>query len=267
MKKKLPSVLKKTFFSKRQRFVAGVVFLSSSLFLIEHFMGKSGLPLVFLVAALSDVFLYWALHKDLKEVFSSQVFILPFFYTLALGFFYLLVPQRLLIKLILTIIYALGIYSVFLSQNIFTVSSIRTIALLSSARTVSFVTTLFSYFFLMVVIFSMHLNIFVTIVLIALSSFALVIHSIWTYALDKKLNEITPWGTMLTICLSEVALLLWFWPSTPTIISLFITGVFYIIVGLSHLWFEKRLFKGVILEYVWVAFVVFTVLVLFTPWA
>lgn len=267
MRKKIPLFLKKTFFSKRQRFVAGVIVLSLSLFLIEHFMGKSGIFLVILIAALSDVFLYWALHRDLKDNFSVQVFILPFFYTLALGLFYLLVPERILIKLIMTSIYALGIYSVFLSQNIFTVSSIRTIALLSSARTVSFVTTLFSYFFLATVIFSLHLNIVITLILIAFSSFQLVIHSIWTYALDKKLKEIIPWGAMLTICLSEVSLLLWFWPSTPTIISLFLTGVFYIVVGLSHLWFEKRLFKGVIVEYIWVAFVVFTVLVLFTSWA
>lgn len=266
MKRKLPVFFKKTFFSKRQRFVTGVVFLSLSLFLIEHFMGKSGIFFVILIAALSDAFLYWALHRDLKENFSPQVFMLPFFYTLALGLFYLLVPQRILIKLILTLVYALGIYSVFLSQNIFTVSSIRTIALLSSARTVSFVITLFSYFFLATVIFSLHLNIFITLILIAFSSIHLVIHSIWTYALDKNLKETVPWGIMLTICLTEVSLLLWFWPSTPTIISLFLTGVFYIVVGLSHLWFERRLFKGVILEYIWVAFVVFTVLALFTSW-
>ena len=267
MKIKLHSSLKKAFISKRQKFVVGVVVLSLSLFLIEHFMGKSGLIQVVLISALSNVFLFWALNKDLRENFSYQIFILPFFYTIALGLFYLLVPQRLLIKITLTGVYALGIYSIFLSQNIFTISSIRTIALLSSARTVSFIATLFSYFFLMNVIFALHINLFVTLILIAISTFMLVIHSIWTYALEKKLKEMVPWGMMLTICLSEVSLLLWFWPSTPTIISLFLTGVFYIVTGLSHLWFEKRLFKGVILEYIWVAFVVFTVLVIFTSWA
>ena len=266
MSKKISTFFKKTFFSKRQKFVAGVVILSSAFFLTELLIGKSGLYLAILIAFLSNLFLYWALHRDLKENFSLQVFILPFLYTIAFGFFYLLVPGRLLTKLIMTAVYALGIYSIFLSQNIFAVSSIRTIALLSSARTVSFVTTLLSYFFLINVIFSLHLNVFLTILLIFLSSFPLVIHSIWTYALDKKIKEIIPWGIMLTICLSEVSLLLWFWPSTPTIISLFLTGVFYIIVGLSHLWFEKRLFKGVIWEYIWVAIVVFIVLVLFTSW-
>ncbi|MCL5435015.1 MAG: hypothetical protein M1405_01365 [Patescibacteria group bacterium] len=46
----------------------------------------------------------------------------------------------------------------------------------------------------------------------------------------------------------------------------FLTGIFYSIVGLSQAWFEKRLFKSVIVEYAWVALVVFIVLVVFTTW-
>ncbi len=266
MRIKLPKFLRKIFFTKRQRLVTGVIFLSLALFLVEHFLGKSGIYFVILLSFITDLFLYWALRKDLKDNFSVQVFILPFMYTMAFGLFYLLVPGRLIVKLAMTIIYALGIYSVFLSQNIFTVSSIRTIALLSSARTVSFVITLLSYFFLINVIFSLHLNIAITTILLAIASFPLIIQSIWNYALDKNLKEGIPWGAMLTICLVEVSFLLWFWPSTPTIISLFLTGFFYIIVGLSHLWFEKRLFKSVLWEYIWVAVVVFIVLVVFTSW-
>ena len=87
------------------------------------------------------------------------------------------------------ILFLLGIYSVFLSQNIFIVSGVRTIALLSSARTVSFVITLLSYFFLTNVIFSLHLNLATTTILLAISSFPLIIQSIWNYTLDKNLKE------------------------------------------------------------------------------
>src|SRR3990167_4564305 len=158
MKIKIPRLLNKSFFTKRQRFVTGVIILSLFLFLIEHFVGKSGIYFIILISFFADVFLYWALHKDLSEKFSFEVFILPFLFTLAFCFFYLLVPGRLIVKTTMTIIYALGIYSVFLSQNIFIVSGVRTIALLSSARTVSFVMTLLSYFFLTNVIFSLHIN-------------------------------------------------------------------------------------------------------------
>lgn len=264
--KQIKILLKKKLLTKRQKLVIGVIFLSSGLFLIEQFLGRSGLWLVFIFAILTDVFLYLALKDDLKENFAYQVFILPFFFTLSFGLFYLLFPERLLVKLILSAIYAVGIYSVYLSQNIFIVSSIRTIALLSSARTVSFVTTLISFFILINVIFSLRINIIFTMGLISLASFPLIIQSIWNWSLDKNLKEGTLWGALLTICVAQVSLLLWFWPSTATIIALFMTGFFYIILGLSHLWFEKRLFRSVLWEYIWVASAVFVVLVAFTSW-
>lgn len=266
MKLKNFSLFKKEIFTKRQRFAASVIILSVLLFSVEYLLGKGGIYSVLAICLLTDVFLFWALHKDLRNNFAPQVFILPFVYTLSFGLFYLLFPERLILKLIITLVYALGLYSVYLSQNIFTVSSIRTIALLSSARTVSFVVTLLSYFFIVNVIFTLHLNVFLTIFLLSLVSFLLTIQSTWNYTLDKNLKEAIPWGAMLTICIAEISFLLWFWPSTPTIISLFLTGFFYIILGLSHLWFEKRLFKSVLWEYIWVAVVVFIVLVVFTSW-
>lgn len=263
---KPPKFFHKKFLSKRQKLVSGVIVSSIALFLIEHFIGKSGIYLIFIIAIVSNIFLYWGLKNDLKNNFSPQVFILPFIFTIAFGLFFLLVPGRLIVKLSLTSVYALGLYSVYLSQNIFVISSVRTIALLSSARTVSLVVVMLSYFFLINVIFSLRVNVFFTLFFVSISSFLLIIQSVWTYTLDKRVKEAIPWGIMLTICIAEISFLLWFWPSTATIVSLFITGFLYIILGLSHLWFEKRLFKNVLWEYIWVAVIVFFVLAAFTSW-
>ena len=243
MKLKRPSFLKKTFLTKRQRFAAGVVVLSATLFLAEHFLGgKSGLFVVFFISFLANIFLYWALKNDLKNNFSPQVFILPFLFTLAFGLFYFSLPPRLLIQLFLTVLYAIGIYSAFLSQNIFTVSSIRTIALLSSARTVSFVLSIFIYAFFTNTVFSSQLSFFIILPLVFIYSFLLIVHSLWTYTLDKKFKTEIVWGIVLSICLVEISLILWFWPSKPLVIALFLTDIFYTVVGLSHVWYEKRLF-------------------------
>src|SRR3989344_5643466 len=258
MKIKTSAFFKKNFLSKRQRFAVGVIILSAGLFLVEHFLSKSALYFVVIFAFATDIFLYWALKNDLKDNFSPQVFILPFLYTLAFGFFYFSLPQRLLAELLLTTLYAIGLYSAFLCQNIFTVSSIRTIALLSSAQTVSFVLSIFIYAFFTNTVFSSQLGFFIILLLI--------IHSLWTYTLERKLTTEILWGISLSVCLLQMSFLLWFWPSKPLIISLFLTGFFYIIVGLSHLWFEKRLFKSVLWEYIWVAVFVFIVLVVFTSW-
>lgn len=266
MKLKSPSFLKNNISTKRQRFATGVIFLSLGLFLVEHFLTKSGIYFVILLSFLTDVFLYWVLREDFKDNFSPQVLILPFLYTLAFGLFYFSLPPRLLVELFLTALYAVGLYSAFLSQNIFTVSSIRTIALLSSARTVSFVLSIFIYAFFTNTVFSSQLSFFIILPLIFSYSFLLIVHSLWTYTLRRKISSELVWGFFLSICLVQISFLLWFWPSKPLVISLFLTGFFYIIVGLSHLWFEKRLFRSVLWEYIWVAVFVFIVLVVFTSW-
>ncbi len=252
--------------NKRQRLIVSVIFLSLGLFITEYFLGKSALYTIFALSILTDVFLFLSLREDLHDNFWPQIFILPFFYSLSFGLFYFLVPARLLTRIIMTSLYAFGLYSLFLSENIFTVSAIRTIALLSSARTVVFTLTLLSFFFLANVIFTFHINVVITLLLLFGFSFPLILNSIWIYSLERKLSANVLWVFSLSLCLFEVAILLWFWPSSPTVIALFLTGIFYSIVGLSQAWFEKRLFKSVIVEYAWVALVVFIVLVAFTTW-
>lgn len=252
--------------SKRQRLVISVILLSIGLFVSEYFLGKSGIYLVFVLSVLTDLFLFLALRKDLKDNFMPLIFILPFIFSLSFGLFYLLVPARLLSRIIMTSLYAIGLYSLFLSENIFTVSSMRTIALLSGARTVTFALTLLSYFFLSNVIFSMHLNVFITLALIFTYTFPMVMQSLWIQTLAKGFFPEFLWTLLITTCLFELSIMLWFWPSTPTLIALFLTGVSYTLLGLSQIWINKRLFKTVIYEYLLVSIIVFVALVLYTSW-
>jgi len=262
--KKLMGFVSRILSSKRQKFIVSVIVLSIGLFSSEYILGKSAISIVFVLSLLTSIFLYIGLRNDLKGNFNLQVFILPFFYSLAVGLFYLLVPARLLTRVGITSLYAVGLYSLFLSQNIFTVSSIRTIALLSGARTVSLVLTLLSYFFLSNVVFSFHINVFITLLLIFIYSFLIILQAVWTYTLEKNpLSEIF-WTLSLTICLVEIAFFLWFILGSPTVLALFLSAIFYVLIGLTHAWFEKRLFRGVILEYFWVTVVSFIFLILFT---
>lgn len=251
---------------KRQKFVSAVIALSSVLFIAQFHFGASGFIFPIVFSAMTVLFLWWAIRSDLKENFTVNVFILPLLYSLAFGLFYFLIPARLLSRIILTGLYAFGLYSLFLSQNIFIVGSIRTIALLSGARIVSFVVTLVSFFLLTNIVFTLHISAIPLIAVIFIYSYLLIYQSIWSYTLQKTSQPILLWVLALTVCLVEAAVALWFWPSIPTVIALFLTGLFYTIVGLSHVWFERRLFKGVLWEYVWVGVFVFFVLLLFTSW-
>lgn len=265
-RKKLKSFISGILISKRQRFIFVVLILSLGLFIAESLLGKSGMVVVFGLSFLTLIFLYFVLRHDLKDNFSLQIFILPFFYSLSVGLFYLLVPARFLTRIGITGLYALGLYSLFLSQNIFTVSSIRTIALLSGARTVSLVLSLLSYFFISNVVFSFHINVFITLFFIFAYTFPMVLQAIWIHALDKNLFAQIFWVLSLTICLSEIALFLWFGTGSPTVSALFLTAIFYVLVGLTQAWFEKRLFRSVILEYIWITVISFIFLIIFTNW-
>jgi hypothetical protein len=265
-KKKVKNFIGKNLISKRQRFIFSVIFLSIGLFIAEVLIGKSGMYFVMGLAVATVILLYFSLRQDLKDNFTIQTFILPFIYTLGIGLFYLLVPARFITRVGMTSLYALGLYSLFLSQNIFTVSAIRTIQLLSSARTVSLVLSLLSYFFISNVVFSFHINVFITLALIFIYTFLMVMQAIWVYTLEKNPLTNIFWVLGLSICIAEIALFLWFGPSSPTVAALFLTAIFYVLTGVTQAWFEKRLFRSVILEYFWLTIISILFLSLFTNW-
>jgi hypothetical protein len=250
---------------KRQKFVVAVLILTLGLFYTEFQFSRFGILVSFFLALLTDLFLFWGLHRDMKEKFSYEIFILPFFYSLSFGLFCFLSPNF-YYKVALAVIYAFGLYSLYLSQNIFIVSSTRTIALLSGARIVSFVLALVSFFLLTNVVFTLHLIIFPILLLILIYTCFLIYHLLWIYTLQKLDKYLLIWVAALSLCIIELAALLWFWPSKPAIIALFLTGFLYIVIGLSHIWFEKRFFKGVLWEYTWVGFVVVILLLAFSSW-
>lgn len=251
--------------TKREKFVISVLILSFGLFFSESLLGRSGLFVLFFLSLLTDVFLLWSLGEDMKKKLFP-ILLLPFLFSLSFGLFYFLVPARFITRLIITTIYAIGLYSLFLSQNIFVISSFRTIALLSSARIVSFILAVVSYFFLANIAFSFHLEILPLAFVVLFFSFLLIFHSLWIYANDMSINNLSLWSLALSLCLFEISFILWFWPSDPTVMALFFTGYFYTIVGLSHVWFDKRLFRNVLWEYIWVAVIVLFVLISFTTW-
>lgn len=253
--------------SKRQKFVISVALLSIGLFSSEYLFSGYGVLFAGILAVVSDLFIILSLGDDLLANFSVYPLVLPFLWSLAFGFFYFLAPARLLTRIILTTLFGIGMYSVLLSENIFVVASIRTIALLSSARIVTFVISLVAYFFITNTIFSFRVPILPTLLLFAAFTFLFFLHGIWTYTLGKSVKEDLLWNIVLTICLTEFAGILWFWPTPPTVFALFLTAVFYIFTGLTHVWLDKRLFKGVLWEYLWVALVAVVVLIWFSTWS
>jgi hypothetical protein len=253
--------------NKRQKFVLVTVILSTGVFLSEYFTGLTLTMLASVLAVLTIGMMLFILRHDIKGTFFYPILILPFFFTLAFPFFYALVPERLISRLLITGIYAFGLYSLFLTQNIFAVSGIRTINLLRSARIVAFVITLLVFYFLVNFIFSLRLPVFLAPVLIFPLSFLMNIQSLWTYALDKsQIVPIAIFSLVISFCIMQLSYVLILWPVNASVYSLFLTGIFYTYSGLCHAWLERRLFKGILWEYVWVGFISILFLIVFSKW-
>lgn len=252
--------------TKRQKFVFVVMFLTIGLFIAENLFGRSGIYIAILLAILTDVLFIIIMYPDLKGNFAPAMLILPFLYSLSCGLFFFLAPPRFLTRFMMTLVYAVGLYSLFLSHNIFIVAAIRTIALLTGARIVSFILTILAFFFLTTVVFSLHLPILPVLALVFAYSFFLIIHALWTVSLEKKFFAFWQWNAILAFCVTEMALLIWFWPALYYFIAIFLTGFFYTVVGLSQAWFDKRLFRNVLWEYIWVSAIVLCILLFFTTW-
>ena len=192
--------------TKRQRFIASVIFLSLALLITEQIFGKSGFYLTIVLSFLTSGLFLLSMWKDLKGNFSWYMIVLPFFYTLAFGFFYFLTPTRILSRVVLTSLFGIGLYSLYLSFNIFTVASIRTIGLLSSARTVTFIITLISFFFLATTIFALHASLYIVAPLIFVCSYLLISQSIWAATLEKPVTKHVLWTFLLSLCLLRMGM-------------------------------------------------------------
>ena len=253
--------------SKRQRFVISVLLLTAGLFLSEFLSGYLLVAYAVILSILTVLLLLYSVREDVKDKFSYPIFILPFMFTLCFVLFYPLLPARLITRVSLTTLYAFGLYSLFLTQNIFVVSAVRTINLMRSARIVAFVLTIVVLFLASNVIFTLRLPFYVSPIAIFAITFLLNFQSLWIYSLSRDfIPETIFLSALLSLCLMELAFVLNLWPINASLYSIFIAGIFYAYSGLVHAWVEKRLFRGVLWEYVWVGFLAVLILIFFSKW-
>ena len=68
-------------------------------------------------------------------------------FTAAIALFYFLLPVRWLTRVPVAVLYAVGMYALLLTENIYNVAADRTIALLRAAQSIGYLLTLLTYFY------------------------------------------------------------------------------------------------------------------------
>lgn len=253
--------------TKRQQFVAITIILTMGLMVTQMVPSDWRYPLVITFSIAAYLLTAFGLREDLAGIEWVTLLALPTLFTAAVLLFYFLLPIRWLTRLPVAALYAVGMYALLLTENIFNVAAERSIALLRAAHSVGFLLTLVTYFLLISTIFSFRLAVGWTVFYIGIISFVLIIQALWSVELtDRVSGVVSRIGIALTIVLMELVWVFEFWPVTSTLIALFLTTCVYCSVGMAQQYIEEKFYKKTAIEFASVACVVFIILLMATRW-
>lgn len=271
MKKRFKKILrffrKRLSFTKREKFGVVVGLLTLGLLAVQLAASSFRYQLIIVLVVLTYLLSAWSLREDLAGVEWLTLFILPAMYTAAINLFYFLLPVRWLTRLPTAFLFAVGMYAILLVENIYNVAAERTIQLLRAAHSVGLLITLFTLFLFFSVVFSLHLPAYWNVLLVFLISLPLSLQSLWSMRLDPRIDgEILIFTFLTSLSFAEFAFVFSFWPIQGVIEALFLTTIYYTIVGLVQQNLVERLFRQTITEFVSVAGVVFVLVLITTSW-
>ncbi len=253
--------------SKRQVFVCMTLILTAGLVVTQFTQETPGLGLVVGLSVGTYIVAAIALREDLRGVEFITLLTLPTLFTAAVSLFYFLLPQRLLTRLPIAALFAIGMYAILLTENIYNVAVERTIQLLRAAQSVGFVITLITAFFLFDALFSFRGNALINMGFAFLISFSLTLQSLWSMELNSRLSkEVLIGSGVVGWLLAQAALVLSFWPIGTTMEALFLTTIFYTFTGMAQQYLVGRLFAQTQKEFLAVLCIVFVLVVFTTHW-
>jgi hypothetical protein len=186
---------------------------------------------------------------------------------LGVGVFWFLLPANIYTRIPIVIFYGIGMYILSLTMNIYSVAAIRTIALLRAARGVGFVLTLLTSFLVFDTLLSLRSDLFLLLPAVFIISWPLFLQGYWSMTLDSEFSkELVVHSAISSLVVTEVAAILFFWPVTVVVGSIFLTVTFYILLGLGQAKLDERLFSTTTREHLTVGAVVFIAMLLATHW-
>jgi len=209
----------------------------------------------------------FGLREDLKGIEWLTLLTLPTLFTTGVSLFYFLLPVRWLTRLPIAVLYAIGIYALLLTENIFSVAKIRSIALLRAAHSIGFLLSLLSYFLIIQTILAYRFELYVESIAIVILSFALLLQSLWCIELEEKVSSRLIQITIgLTLILVEFAWIFYFWPVNRTLVALLLTTCYYTAAGMAQQYLVEKLYKRTITEFIIVAGLVFIIVLSVSRW-
>lgn len=253
--------------TKRQQFIAVTSILTVLLMLTQLVPLDFRYPMIGVLFVSSFLLTALVLREDMTGIEWATLLILPSFFTAAVALFYFLLPTRWVTRLPIAVLYAIGMYALILTENIYNVAAARTIALLRAAHSVGFLLTLVTYFLLTQTVLAYRFSGWVIVLLIGAMSFPLTMQIIWATTLEpavgRRVKDVT---VIITIIMVELAWIFSFWPVRTTLLALLLTTCFYGLVGMGQQYLTDRLYKRTVWEFFSVVCIVFVIVLLTVNW-
>lgn len=240
---------------RREKFVIVSVLLSLGLLATQYIPLEWRYLSILVFFVLSYFVSAWALSNDLQAHEWLTIVPFPALYASSVALFYFLLPEIFWSRLIVIMIFGVGMYGLFLTSNIFSVAKGRTIQLLYAAHAVALFFTMLTSLLFSNVIFSLRLPFYYSASLLFFSHFPLVLMSLWSIELKQKISkELIFYSLVFSLILTELAVLFSFLPLEIWSQALFIMSFLYVGLSILQNLLKGRLFRNTINEYNLVAF-------------
>jgi hypothetical protein len=253
--------------SKRQEFVIITGILTTALMLTQLAPADWRYPMVVFMSVLTYGLCALALREDLKGAEWVTLLTLPTLFTAAVGLFYFLLPARWLTRVPIASLYAVGMYALLLTENIYNVAATRTIGLLRVGHSVGLLLSLATYFLLVQSVYAFRFFPFVNALIVAPITYLLTLQALWAMELDAKVGKsVRDITLMITVVCMELSWVFSLWPVHTTMQALFLTTCFYSLTGMGQQYLTDRLYKRTVWEFFGVVAIVFVIILLTTKW-
>jgi hypothetical protein len=253
--------------TKRQQLVLVTLILTGILLFTQTISIDFRYAMVVVLSVITYLLSAFGLREDLEGVEWITLLILPTLFSAGVGIFYFLLPVRWLTRIPIVVLYAIGIYALLLTENIYNIAANRTIALLRAAHSIGFVLTLVTFFLLVETVFLNRLPVIFNVASVFAISFVLFVQLVWSVTLEKRLEK-SPilLSLALSYILTQISWILSFWPVSTTLQVLFLTTCFYATSGMVQQYLQEKLYRRSITEFGIVLGIVLVLVLIESSW-
>jgi len=197
--------------------------------------------------------------------------LLPTMFFTGFGMFGALLADNWLSVVLMTIFYGLVTYAMFLVENVFLVAiGFKTVPLYRAAYTVSLILLLLSAFFMYDSLFSFRTTYIFNTIFSLIISGLIFLYQFWSVTIelpdDGKDLSLRLYVLIPALLVTELTLVLSFWPAGIFKGSVYLVSAIYVLCGLIQADIRNRLFMKTKLTFFWITIAILSAIFLVTKW-